>query len=93
MQTLTAQTAATQCVLTRRFQRQWDRLTGPAREAVGRALHKLQRGELPLKSLVAYPGMYEARVMAGMRMIVERGDGPGWIVRSIGPHDPILRRP
>lgn len=80
-------------VMTRRFKRQWDRLTGPAARAVGQALHKLQRGELPLKRLVAFPGLYEARVLTGVRLIVERADSPGWIVRSVGDHDPILRRP
>ncbi len=93
MRTFTDQTETTRCVLTKRFQRQLDRLTGPAANAAHRALHKLQRGELPLKNLVAYPGLYEARVMAGLRLIVERADDAGWIVRSVGAHDPILRRP
>lgn len=84
----------TPCVLSKRFQRQWDRLSGPAAEAVSRALHKLRRGTLPLRALTAYPGCYEAKVLARMRLIVERGQGgSGWIVRSVGNHDPILRRP
>ncbi len=85
---------STPIVLTKRFRRQRGRLAPPAQAAVEKTLKKLQRGAGSLKALVAYTGLFELRAAHGLRLIVERADGgPGWIVRSVGAHDPILRRP
>jgi len=81
-------------VLTYRFKRQWNRLAPDAQIAVGKALTKLRQGACRMKSLSAYPGLYEVRVTNAIRMIIERPRAAeGTIVRSVGDHDPILRRP
>ena len=79
-------------VTTYRFERQWSRLPREAHEAVGKALDKLRRGSCRMKSLTAYPGLFEVRVLSRLRLIIECS-GEGFIVRSVGAHDPILRRP
>ena len=79
-------------VMTYLFKRQWHRLPREAQVAVGKALIKLRRGSCRMKSLTAYPGLFEVRVLNRLRLIVEC-PGEGFIVRSVGPHDPILRRP
>ena len=79
-------------VMTYRFKRQWRRLPAQAQEAVGKSLTKLRGGSCRIKPLVTHPGLFEVRVLSGIRMIVEMC-GDGLIVRSVGNHGPILRRP
>ena len=79
-------------VMTYRFRRQWHRLPREAHEAVGKVLTKLRRGSCRMKSLTAHPGLFEVRVLSRLRLIIEC-PGEGFIVRSVGDHDPILRRP
>ena len=80
-------------VMTYRFRRQWRRLPREGQAAVGKALTKLRRGGSGrIKPLATHPGLYEVRVLSGIRMIVEMC-GDGLIVRSVGNHGPILRRP
>ncbi len=81
-------------VLTQRFLRQWRHLAPPAYVAVEKALTKLERGAGAVKALSSYAGLFELRGPNGLRIILERAEsGSGWIVRSVGAHDPILRRP
>lgn len=81
-------------VLTYRFRRQWNRLPPEAQVAVGKVLTKLRAGSCRMKALTAYPGLYEIRVSNTLRLIVERPfSEAGTIVRSVGDHGPILRRP
>ena len=79
-------------VMTCRFERQWRRLPKEAQVAVGKVLTKLRKGSCRMKSLTAYPGLFEVRVLSRLRLIIEC-PGEGFIVRSVGAHDPILRRP
>lgn len=79
-------------VMTYRFERQWRRLPKEAQVAVGKVLTKLRKGSCRMKSLTAYPGLFEVRVLSRLRLIIEC-PGEGFIVRSVGAHDPILRRP
>jgi len=84
----------TPLVMTKRFLRQWRHLAPPAQAAVEKALQKLERGAGTLKALTSYVGLYEIRITSGVRLILERCEaGPGWIIRAVGDHDPILRRP
>ena len=78
--------------MTYRFKRQWHRLPREAQAAVGKALTKLRRGSCRIKPLATHPGLFEVRVLTRLRLIIEC-PGEGFIVRSVGPHDPILRRP
>ena len=81
-------------VFTKRFLRQWRHLAPPAYSAVEKALQKLERGAGTLKALTSYVGLYEMRAPNGLRIILERCEaGPGWVIRAVGDHDPILRRP
>ena len=81
-------------VMTKRFLRQWRHLAPPAQAAVSKTLSKIERGAGAMKALTSYVGLFEARAPNGLRIILERCEsGPGWIVRSVGDHDPILRRP
>ena len=81
-------------VLSYRFRRQWNRLAPEAQVAVGKILTKLRSGACRVKSLSAYPGLYEIRVSPSLRLIIERPfANAGPIVRSVGDHGPILRRP
>ena len=79
-------------ILSKRFKRQWRRLPPPAQTAVRKALDKLERGAGALKALSTHAGLYEIRVPHGLRIIVRR-QGPCLVVRAVGAHDPILRRP
>ena len=77
-----------------RFRRQHDRLPPSTQVAVIKILRKLQtQGSCRMKALSAYPGLYEIRVNASMRLILERHTTGHWYVRSVGNHGPILRRP
>ncbi|AUW92640.1 hypothetical protein BXT84_00625 [Sulfobacillus thermotolerans] len=81
-------------ILSYRFCRQRDRLAPPAQVAVDKVLIKLSGGSCKLKKLSAYPGLYEIRISPSLRLIIERPfANAGTIVRSVGPHGPILRRP
>jgi hypothetical protein len=81
-------------VLSYRFRRQWNRLAPDAQVAVGKVLTKLRQGSCRMKALSAYPGLYEIRISNSLRLIVERPfSDEGTIVRSVGDHGPILRRP
>jgi hypothetical protein len=64
----------------------------PANTAIARSLTKLRQGAIPMKALLAHPDCYEVRPLARLRLIIEQADG-GWIVRSVGDHDPVLRHP
>ena len=79
-------------VLTKRFLRQWHKMADPANTAIARSLTKLRQGAIPMKALLAHPDCYEVRPLARLRLIIEQADG-GWIVRSVGDHDPVLRHP
>ena len=79
-------------ILSKRFKRQWRRLPGPAQAAVSKALHKLERGAGAMKALSTHPGLYEVRALHGIRIIVVPR-GQSLVVRAVGYHDPILRRP
>ncbi len=84
----------TPIIATKRFGRQLSRLPRPARDAVETALAKLARGAGSMKVLVAHTGLLEVRVTNHIRLIVELpASGPGLVVRSVGDHDVILRRP
>lgn len=89
-----AEPEACPLVLSYRFRRQWNRLSPDAQVAVAKILTKLRRGTCRMKALSAYPGLYEIRVSPRLRLIVERPFADdGTIVRSVGDHGPILRRP
>jgi len=79
-------------MLTKRFLRQWHKMADPANTAIARSLTKLRQGAIPMKAMAAHPTYYELRPLAHLRLIVEQADG-GWIVRSVGDHDPVLRHP
>ena len=77
-----------------RFRRQHDRLPPDTQIVVLKILRKLQTpGSCRIKALSAYPGLYEIRVNASVRLILERHAAGHWYVRSVGEHGPILRRP
>ena len=79
-------------ILSKRFKRQWRRLPGPAQAAVSKALRKLERGAGAMKALSTHPGLYEMRALHGIRIIIQP-QGQRLVVRGVGYHDPILRRP
>jgi len=81
-------------ILTTRFRRQWTRLPPDAQVAVGKVLAKLRHGACRIKALTAYPDLYEVRASNNLRVIVERPfAATGTVIRSVGYHGPILRRP
>ena len=87
-------TAPRRLVLSYRFRRQWNRLAPETQVVVGKTLTKLRRGACRMKALSAYPGLYEIRISSRLRLIVEQPFADaGLIVRAIGDHGPILRRP
>lgn len=79
-------------ILSKRFKRQWRRLPLPAQAAVDKALRKLDRGAETMKALSTHPGLYEMRALHGIRIIIQP-QGQRFVVRGVGYHDPILRRP
>lgn len=77
---------------TKRFRKQYDRLSPVAQDAVCRALEKFNRPGRT-QQLTRFPGYHELRAGRLWRIIWWYGPDEQVILRSVGPHDRVLSRP